>query len=100
MTTGQSHRTRLGASGRYLLRLIASCPRIPTDCVHRMLRHRSEAPTRQLLARMSAAGLIYGERVIAGSVLGGGTVRLWSLTKLGIQAADASQKAGATSKLV
>jgi hypothetical protein len=100
MTTVPPRRTQLGPSGRYLLRLIACCPRIPTGCVHRLLRHRSEASTRQLLARISAAGLIYGERATAGSVLGGGTLRMWSLTKMGGHAvADLGEAAAALTLL-
>src|SRR5689334_23366518 len=100
MTIRPSHGTRLGPSGRYLLRLIACCPRIPSDCVHRMLRHRSEASTRQLLARISAAGLIYAERATASSVLGCGTLRMWSLTKMGEEAvADLGEDSAALTLL-
>jgi hypothetical protein len=79
-------RTRRGPSGRYLLLLVALCLRIPTDCIAGILRHRSEASTRQLLARVSAAGLISFERARAGSVLGGGAFRMWFLTKTGVRA--------------
>jgi hypothetical protein len=101
MTTVPPRRIRLGPSGRYVLRLISCCPHIPTDCVHRMLGHRSEASTRQLLARISAAGLIYRQRATAGSVLGGGrALRLWSLTKMGGQAvADLGEAAAALTLL-
>jgi hypothetical protein len=65
VTTRPSRCTRLGPSGRHLLQLVACCPRIPTDCVHRILRHRSPASTWQLLARVTAAGLISSERATA-----------------------------------
>ncbi len=74
---------RLGPASRAALRLLACCPRIPTDVAARLLGCGHPGSAAQLLARLRAADLVRVETVAPGLLLGSRRIRLWSLTARG-----------------
>jgi hypothetical protein len=82
-TVERSRPPRIGPAGRAALELLERCPRMPTDVLGVMLRHRQSVTTAQLLARLSRAGLVQYKKVSLGPLLGSRPVRVWTLTAAG-----------------
>jgi hypothetical protein len=74
---------RIGPSGRAALRLLACCPRLPTDVAAVLLGLQHSRSAAQLLLRLRTAGLADYKTVRPGPLVGSKVVRLWALTPAG-----------------
>jgi hypothetical protein len=74
---------RIGPSGRAALRLLACCPRLPTDVAAVLLGMRHTRSAAQLLLRLRTAELADYKTVNPGPLVGSRVVRLWTLTPAG-----------------
>jgi hypothetical protein len=74
---------RIGPSGRAALRLLACCPRLPTDVAAVLLGIQHTRSAAQLLLRLRTAGLADYLTVRPGPLVGSKVVRLWILTPAG-----------------
>jgi hypothetical protein len=74
---------RIGSSGRAALRLLACCPRVPTDVAALLLGMRHTRSAAQLLLHLRTARLARYTTMRPGPLLGSKAVRLWRLTPAG-----------------
>jgi Replication-relaxation len=82
---------RIGPSGRAALRLLACCPRLPTDVAAVLLGMRHTRSAAQLLLRLRTAGVADYKTVRPGPLVGSRVVRLWTLTPAGRTIVPANQ---------
>jgi hypothetical protein len=80
---------RVGLSGCEAIRLLACCPRMPTDVVAGLLGMRHTRSAAQLLLGLRSVGLVEDDSPRLGPPVGAGRARLWTLTPAGRSFVDA-----------
>src|SRR4051794_21904853 len=79
----QSCMPRLGRSERTVLALLARCPKLPTDAVAALVAMQHVRSAGQLLRRLEHRRLVQCRSFEPGPIVGGGPMRLWSITRAG-----------------